>query len=393
MDLLDKKFYAPILSRSEVGNRLDILFIAGEHSGDEHASHIIKAFQKNDPKISICGIGGPLMRLAGAELLYDFTQHAVIGLFEVLKSYPFFLQFFKALIIWIMQYKPRNICFVDFSGFNLRVAKRLYRNGISQKAGGSIRLHYYISPQIWASRSYRRFAMARYIDHLGVIFPFEIDCYKDTQLDVEFVGHPLVAENCKLLVKYSPRGPLLLLPGSRRQSIEKILPLMMSVFSVMAKNYPSLTACVIYPNSMVKLLVESILSRWPEITSRINILSNDKPVLGSLALTVSGTMSLQCALAGIPGIIVYRTSMLTYLLCRMLLHISYIGIANILLNKPVYDEYIQHNARSDFLVAALENHLFNMESRTKAKLNAIDLRKALRSEQQGCPADWLRSNI
>ncbi|MGB0745249.1 MAG: hypothetical protein ACPGSB_12055, partial [Opitutales bacterium] len=170
----------------------DLLIIAGEHSGDEHAAHLVTELKAAKPELKVACLGGVKLQAAGAQLLYDLTEVSIVGFVEVLKHYNFFKALFNRTLDWIELYTPKQICFVDYPGFNLRLADQLHRRGLSRKAGGSIELSYYIGPQIWAWKAKRRFKMAKLLDRLGVIFPFEVACYKDTELPVEFVGHPFV---------------------------------------------------------------------------------------------------------------------------------------------------------------------------------------------------------
>ena len=193
----------------------DLLIIAGEHSGDEHAAHLVAELKSRHPELKVACLGGLHLEAAGAQLLFDMTAVSIVGFVEVLKHYNFFKALFEQTVDWIERYRPKKICFVDYPGFNLRLAERLKELGLSRKGGGPIELSYYIGPQVWAWKAKRRFKMARTLDRLGVIFPFEVDCFKDTDLPVEFVGHPFVRSNYELPFVYDPSAPVLLLPGSR----------------------------------------------------------------------------------------------------------------------------------------------------------------------------------
>jgi lipid-A-disaccharide synthase len=215
------------------------LIVAGEHSGDEHAARVVRELNVTHPGLKICALGGPELASAGAQLLHDLTATSVVGFVEVLKHYSFFKALFEATVRWVGQYRPRAICFVDYPGFNLRLAARLRERGLSVKSGGKVKLLFYISPQIWAWKAKRRFTMARDLDALAVIFPFEPACYKDTTLPVEFVGHPFLAPDYVSPVRYDPAGPVLLLPGSRVQAVERIFPLLLAGFAEFRKSAPA----------------------------------------------------------------------------------------------------------------------------------------------------------
>jgi lipid-A-disaccharide synthase len=215
-------FYFP----APAAGGVDILLIAGEHSGDEHAARLVAGLRAQRPTLRICALGGQQLGAAGAQVIFDLTASSVVGFVEVVKHYGFFKALFAQTLRWIAEHRPRAICLVDYPGFNLRLAASLYANGLAAKAGGPVKLLYYISPQIWAWKAGRRFPMAKTLDALACIFPFEVECYADTQLPVDFVGHPFLAEDYVAPVRYEASAPLLLLPGSRKQAVQRIWPLL-----------------------------------------------------------------------------------------------------------------------------------------------------------------------
>ena len=200
----------------------DLLVIAGEASGDEHAAHLIEELLLRSPHLKVVSMGGPRLQEAGSSALYDLTDHAVVGIFEVLRNLSFFRRLMKKTVNWIRENQPKVVMLVDYPGFNLRLANALKEEGISRKGGGQVRVLQYVSPQLWAWKPQRRFLMERVLDGLGVLFPFEVKCYADVDLPVSFVGHPFVSQNYQLPVRYLEDGPLLLLPGSRVQPVERI---------------------------------------------------------------------------------------------------------------------------------------------------------------------------
>jgi lipid-A-disaccharide synthase len=175
------------------GGRVDLLVVAGEHSGDEHAARMVRELLAKQPALNVCALGGPRLAAAGAQLLHDLTGSSVVGLVEVLKNLRFFQRLFGATLAWIERHRPHAVCFVDYPGFNLRLARALHARGLTRTVRGNIRALYYISPQIWAWKAGRRFEMAEHLDAMAVIFPFEVKSYADTVLPVEFVGHPFAA--------------------------------------------------------------------------------------------------------------------------------------------------------------------------------------------------------
>ncbi len=372
---------------------VDVLVIAGEHSGDEQAARMISALLARHPTTRVAAIGGPMLRAVGAQLLFDLTASSVVGLVEVLSHYGFFKRIFAETILWIREHRPRVVCFVDYPGFNLRMAAALREAGLSRKGGGRVRAVYYISPQIWAWKPRRRFAMERDLDALATIFPFEMDWYKDTKLPVSFVGHPFVSEGYVPPVAYSAGGPALLLPGSRVGAVKRIAPALLAGFETFLRLRPDTKAVMIYPSAGIRQLLEGELARRPALGEAVRLQRKDKATAASAVLTSSGTISLVCALAAVPGAIAYRANPLTYIMGRMLMQVPYIGIANLLLSEPMYPEFIQGRATPAALAAELEDCLGNPARIERARRLAGDLRNALTRPPEGDAAHWLAEQI
>lgn len=372
--------------------RVDVLVIAGEHSGDEHAARMIGELRGKHPGLAAAALGGPLLAAAGAQLLHDLTASSVVGIVEVLKHYGYFKALFGATVRWIEEHRPRVVCLVDYPGFNLRLAAALRERGVSVKGGGSVRIVQYISPQIWAWKAGRRFALARNLDALAVIFPFETGCYADTPLPVEFVGHPFVAPDYAAPVRYDPAGEILLLPGSRKQAVARIFPVLLEGFEA----FGGREAVVLFPSDEILHVLQA--ARPPPsvklrpITER-RAGSGPAPISAAAVLTSSGTMSMHCALAGIPGAIAYRANALTYLLGRMLLQVEYLGIANLLLREPMYPEFIQGAASPSALAAELRACIEDPDRRNRAAAQAEKLRALLSVPATGTAADWLERQL
>ena len=374
----------PFRLPAPVGGRVDLLVIAGEHSGDQHGATMVGELRAKNPSLAIAALGGPELAGAGAQLLYDLTASSVVGLVEVLKNYSFFKALFNETLRWIEEYQPRAVCFVDYPGLNLRIAKALFERGLSVKGGGAIKMLYYISPQIWAWKGGRRFTMAKHLDALAVIFPFEVDCYKDTSLPVEFVGHPFLAEDHEAPVRYDPDAPILLLPGSRKQAVGRIFPLLLAGHAAYGKR----DAVVIYPSEDILAVLK--VGKPP---ANVRLLPTGSQIAASAVLTSSGTMSMHCALAAIPGAVVYRANPLTYILGRILVRIEYLGIANLLLKEPMYPEYIQGAATPKALAAELTDCLGNIARLIRTQSQAERLRVSLRRPANGTAADWVARQI
>ena len=370
--------------------RVDLLVVAGETSGDEHESALVRELKNKFPDLRIAALGGEKLADSGAELLFDLVQHAVVGFFEVLKNYSFFRQLFVQTKHWIKQNQPKTVLLVDYPGFNLRLAEALKAEGVSCKGGGKVRVIQYISPQLWAWKPKRRFKMEKFIDSLAVIFPFEVECYRDVELPVFFVGHPFVSSNYESLVRLDEKGPMLLLPGSRLQPIQRILPVFLDAYQYLIRRFPELKACVPVPDKKIQNLVCSILDGHPLIKDRIEVCGNEKDLTGCVALMSSGTMSLACALEGLPGAIAYRAHPLTYLLGKGLINVKRLGMANLLLpERPPYTEFIQGAATGKNLSKEIERILTNQEAREDFSTSSKKLKKILYQDQDCELIDWV----
>ena len=241
----------PFRLPAPVGGPVDVLIIAGEHSGDEHAARLVREFCAEQPGAKVAALGGPELAAAGAQLLYDLTASSVVGIVEVLKNYSFFKALMEDVLRWIGEHRPRAVLFVDYPGMNLRLAAALRERGLSVKGGGTIKTLFYISPQIWAWKAKRRFTMARDLDALAVIFPFEVACYADTTLPVDFVGHPFLAADYVPPVRYDPSGPILLLPGSRKQAVGRIFPMLLAGYAEFLRGGGDRDAVAVYPSEEI----------------------------------------------------------------------------------------------------------------------------------------------
>ncbi len=373
-----------------VAGRVDVLIVAGEHSGDEHAARMVRALRAKQPGLAVAALGGPQLAAAGAQLLHDLTGSSVVGLVEVLKNYAFFRAMFEETLRWIGEHRPRAVCFVDYPGLNLRLAAALRERGLSVKGGGKIQAIYYISPQIWAWKAGRRFTMARDLDAMAVIFPFEVKCYADTALPVEFVGHPFVAPDHAAPVAYDPAGPVLLLPGSRKQAVARIFPALLAGFTEFARERAGTEALVLYPSDDILAVLQAA---HPPKNVRLIKTGGGVTAAASAVLTSSGTMSMHCALAGIPGAIAYRANGLTYLLGKMLVKIEYLGIANLLLGEPMYPEFLQGAATPRALAEQLRACVGEPARRARTAEQAARLRAVLSVPATGTAADWLAGRL
>lgn len=371
---------------------IDILFIAGEHSGDEQAAALLRKTLATNPELNVAAIGGEKLENAGAHLLYNPLESAVVGLIEVIKHFDYLKAMFHKTLEWIEIHQPRVVCFVDYPGLNLRIAKKLYDRGISAKAGGKVRLVFYISPQIWAWKAKRRFTMAKHLDALGVIFPFEVECYRDTDLPVAFIGHPFVDSDYKLPVTHDPKGSLLLLPGSRKAPIQRIFPVMVDAYNRIRKDHPELQAKVMYPTEKIRLQLLSIIEQHGS-NNPFELIPNSESFTARAVLTSSGTISLVCALAAIPGLLVYRTNPLSYAMAMILVKIRTVGIANIILGEFIHPEFIQSAMKAEVLYSELSKQLDDPATIQATQKLSLELKSRLITEDQQDSGTWMRKQL
>jgi lipid-A-disaccharide synthase len=368
----------------------DILVIAGEASGDEHAGALIAQLKAKNPALKVAALGGRHLAAAEAHMLDDLTRHARVGLWEVLKHLGVFFKLIDETVLWIEQNRPRMVLFVDFVGYNLEVAKRLYQKKLAHKAGGAIQLYFYISPMIWAWKARRRFKIARWIDSLGTIFPFEVAYYKDTTLDAQFVGHPFVSADFKNPFSYDPNGPVVLLPGSRRAIVKQHLGVLWEGFQLYEKQSPATKALAVYSS-------EPIRRQMIEITDgSLPLCPSGAPVKASCVICTAGTISLTCALAGIPGIVIYKTDALTFAYGKMAYQKKYLGMPNILLNRPqrpLMQEFWQEQVTPPLIAAEIARLRADPEVVFVAKDGAEELRKLLSQPTRLNAVEWVMEGL
>jgi len=247
---------------------------------------------------------GPALQQAGAVLLFDLTAHAVVGLVEVLKNYGFFKSLFNQTVAWIETHQPRAVLFVDYPGFNLRLAEKLFQSGLSRKGGGKVSTLYYIGPQIWAWKApspLRHGQMARRPrGHL----PFRIRVLCRHHLARGIRRTSVCRTGSTPAHSYAAGGPILLLPGSRVAPVSRIFPAMLAGLAAYREINPSATAITLYPTEKIRAVIESQLAAHPRLVPHVTLNPVSEGASGRMVLTSSGTMSLACALAGVPGAIV-----------------------------------------------------------------------------------------
>lgn len=310
--------------------------IAGEASGDVHGSNLIAALHRHDPAAEIRCWGGDLMAEAGATLVKHYRELAIMGFVDVLKMLPKILRNLRFARRDIADFQPDAVIHIDFSGFNLRVARWAHEAGY--------RTFYYISPQVWASRAGRVEQIRRYIDRMFVILPFEPDFYAERDVEVEFVGHPLVDRIADFEPRpdfwshygLDPERPLVaLLPGSRKQEIERHLALMLET----AADFPQLQFAVAGARSQDREYYDQWMERHD--ISLVYDATYDLLAHADAALVTSGTATLETALFDVPLCVCYRGSRINYWIARQLITVAYISLVNLIMQRPLVTELIQ----------------------------------------------------
>jgi len=325
---------------------LKLAIVAGEASGDLHAAHVVRELRKLEPALTTFGIGGDMLARERMELLHHASELGMVGLFNVLRHLPMFMGIMRDLMARIERERPDAVLLVDYPGFNMRVAKRCRQLGI--------RVIYYISPQIWAWRQGRVRQIAETVDHMIVLFPFEADFYREHGVPVTYVGHPIVEQ--KAGVRRAARKDALriaLLPGSRRQEVEGLLPPMIDAVNVLRRDR-EINAYIIQAPTIEHEMLEAILKRHH---SDLPILPHDRGeaiAAADVALSSSGTATLECAVLGTPVIVMYRLTRLTYLLAQRLVKVPYFSLVNIVAEKEVVPELIQHDVNGERIAAEVK---------------------------------------
>lgn len=321
-----------------------ILIIAGETSGDTHGAALVRALKELHPEIKIAGIGGNRMMNSGMELLYHVRDMSFMGFVEVVKHLPFIFKVRDTLETWVEENSPDAVILIDYPGFNLRFA-RIMKNR-------ELPVYYYISPQVWAWGKGRLKKMKHLVDKMFVIFPFEEDLYRKHEVRVEFVGHPLVEEVDDVTPRqefYEERGfdpdvkTIGLFPGSRMQEIERHLDTMIAAVKRIRKETQEPLQCWL---AVAPDLEKSAFGEWTEDLN-VQLVQNATYELmkhSDIAITSSGSATLEIAYFGTPMIIIYKMSNLTWWLGNLLVDMPYIGLANIVAEKKVVPELLQNEA-------------------------------------------------
>lgn len=340
--------------------------IAGEASGDLHGSNLVKQLLKKDRNAQIKGWGGDKMKLEGTDILKQISSLAFMGFAEVVMNLPTILKNFALCKSQIKEFHPDIVVFIDYPGFNLRMAKWAKQQGYKTA--------YYISPTIWAWKENRIKTIEKYVDKMICILPFEKKFYADRNVQVEYVGHPtveVIEEAKKHFIKNNDEKIIALLPGSRKQEIDKMLPIMLqaiepfSDYKIMIAQAPNLDKCV-YESYIVNKNVELIQHQTYTILQQANV-----------AIVCSGTATLETALFDVPQLVCYIANPVSYSIAKRLVKIKYISLVNLILDKPALVELIQREVTIENIQKELYNLLQNDTRKNELEKDYLKLKKML----------------
>jgi lipid-A-disaccharide synthase len=322
-----------------------VMIVTGEASGDLHGAHLMEAVHRINPGIQFSGMGGEALKKAGMNLLYPNQSLSVVGITEVLLKLKAIRKTLHGLKQFLEREQPDLLILIDFPDFNLRLAKFAHRRGIP--------VLYYISPQVWAWRPGRVKLIARWVKKMVVFFPFEVPIYKAAGVDVECVGHPLLdvvkpsrsKEETAKQLGLDPAKPIVgLLPGSRSQELERLLPVLLDTARLLHQENPDLQFVIPLAPGLTKESVARWMNNaWVRVTLAEGQ-TYDVMNLSDLLIMASGTATLEAALLGKPMVIIYKVSPLSYWVGRALVRVKHIGLVNLVAGKGIAPELIQKDA-------------------------------------------------
>jgi lipid-A-disaccharide synthase len=360
--------------KAREGQAQRVLLVAGEASGDLHGGALVRALRRQRPGVEVVGVGGDHLRAAGMEILADVRTLSAAGLVEIVGSIPRHYRVMELLKAQMDHHRPDVVALVDYPGFNLFVAKEAHRRGIP--------VFFYIAPQVWAWGKGRAKKMAGIIDRLAVIFPFEEGIFNAHGRDfARYVGHPLVdalkvsrpADQTRALHGFSSQQPLLvLMPGSRRSEVALLLPAMLAAANLLKAD--GWQVALLKAPTIDQAYLEQVHGAAP---FPVPVLEGDAYNLIAAAdagVIASGTATLEAALLGCPQVIVYRFSLLTYWLAKLVIGPRILGLPNVILGRQFFPELIQRQVTPARIVAAVRQ----MADNRQACLDAVnDLRQAM----------------
>jgi lipid-A-disaccharide synthase len=339
-----------------------IYFVAGEASADNHGAALMRALRNADVDLQFIGRGGPQMKLvASAQFQNWIDKSGVLGLWEVIKHYGYFRKQFHETLREIETNKPDAVVLIDYPGFNLRLARALRNRSPAQK------IIYYISPQVWAWNRGRIKKMARWLDLMLCIFPFEADLYNQSGLRTIFVGHPMI-ERLREKKIDTQRDPNLvgLLPGSRVREVRKIFPILIETMHELRRTKSNLRFEVAAASNELTAEMEKMLGSQDRHLLEIRVGQTAEIMQRAfVGIVASGSATLEAAYFRLAFVLIYKVSWITYLAGRLLVKVKYLGMPNVLADKEIIREFIQHRAQPREIAKAVEHLIDAAQARQK----------------------------
>ena len=356
-----------------------IMISAGEASGDLHAANLVKSLHKIDNSIQVRGMGGDKLRQAGVDVLVDCSDIAVVGIVEVLVNYRKILRVLNQLRDELRNNPPDLLILVDYQEFNFKLAQTAKQCGVT--------VLFYISPQVWAWRPHRVHKMAKSIDMMAVLFPFEEKFYKNCNMPVQFVGNPLVDEakaskskdeSIELYKLDNNRQTIGLFPGSRQGEIKRILPIQLEAAVLLKQKHPQLQFILPIASTLNEDEFDVYLKDYTELDIKL-VKDNPYDVMQvcDAIIAASGTATLEIALMGIPNVITYKISPISYFILKRMVTIDDIGLVNIVAEKRIVEEFIQGGATAENLFGEIDRILCDDGYREKMIRELNDVRDKL----------------
>ncbi|MBD3216776.1 MAG: lipid-A-disaccharide synthase [candidate division Zixibacteria bacterium] len=355
-----------------------IFISAGESSGDFHASGLVKELLKLNPDLKIEGLGGDNLSILGVKLLYHTRDLAAMGFWEVIKKLSFFMDVRNDCRKHLMDKKPDLIILVDYPGFNLRLARDAHALGIP--------VVYFILPQVWAWKPNRIEALKKYCNMLISILPFEKEFFARYNTEVEYVGHPFTdtipdetdLSEIKTKLNLAETAKLIcMLPGSREQELERNLPPMVEAFSILKQKHGNIKGVIIKAENLSADLYLKIIGKGNESIELVERDKYDYIKASNAVMVASGTATLETAVCGTPGVVVYKTSLFTYLLAKRLVKIDMIAMANIVAGERVFPELIQKDAAPERIADEIDKILSDKSYSDDIKKRLSNIREKL----------------
>lgn len=341
--------------------------IAGEASGDLHGANLMEALKKYDLQAEFRYFGGDLMAAQGGYMAKHYSEMAFMGFIEVVINLPKILRNLSHAKADIVSYQPDAIILIDFPGFNLKIASFAKSLGI--------RVFYYISPKVWAWNQKRVLKIKKVVDHMFCILPFEVDFYKSWGMKVDYIGNPLLDairahtpdDQFRITHNLDVRPVIALLPGSRKQEIARILPVMMDV-AAQLQDYQFIIAGA--PTFSIEYYRQ--FTREQEVKVLFDA-TYDLLLNAAAAIVTSGTATLETALLKVPQVVVYKGAPLSVSIARLLVNIKYISLVNLIMDDKVVEELIQEDCNPVKIIAELDNLLHDPLYRTRMLINYDEL--------------------